>query len=201
MAITSIKTGSSFTNLKKYDSFLAGNTAFNPSSYESIATINATGSTATFSSIPSTYKHLQLRTLFQDSWVNSGSSNLNIIFNGDTTGANYTFHRLYGNGTNTTAQGYTSTGYVQMYSCGASALDVNIFGVGIMDIIDYASTAKYKTVRAFSGVDGNTASTQWKVALTSGLWLSTSAITSLTITPGVTGFSSGTTFALYGIKS
>ena len=42
MAITSIKTGSSFTNLIKYNDFLAGNTAYNPippNSYESIATV------------------------------------------------------------------------------------------------------------------------------------------------------------------
>ena len=169
-------------------------------SYESIATINATGSSATFSSIPSTYKHLQLRTLFQDSWVGSGASNLNITFNGDTTAANYAFHRLFGNGSNATAQGYTSTGYVELYNSGAGSLDVNIFGVGILDIADYASTTKNKTVRGFSGVDANQSSTAWRVSSTSGLWLSTAAITSITITPAITGFSARTVFSLYGIR-
>jgi len=63
MAITSIKTGSSFTNLVKYNDFLGPNSAYIPTSYESIASATGTGSsnTITLSSIPSTYKHLQLR--------------------------------------------------------------------------------------------------------------------------------------------
>ena len=69
----------------------------------------------------------------------------------------------------------------------------------LIDIQDYASTTKYKTVRSFSGMDGNAADTQYVVTLRSNLWLSTSAITSITLIPA-TAFTTSTTFALYGIK-
>ncbi len=50
------------------------------SSYESIATSTATGSSITFSSIPSTYKHLQVRAL----GVFSGTVGAGFMyFNGD----------------------------------------------------------------------------------------------------------------------
>ena len=56
MSISSVKTGAIG------DSLLAGNAAYNPSSFESIATVTLGSSGAvTFSSIPSTYKALQLR--------------------------------------------------------------------------------------------------------------------------------------------
>jgi hypothetical protein len=76
-----------------------------------------------------------------------------------------------------------------------------IFGVSIIDIHDYASTTRNKTFRFLTGNDRNGAGI---LALFSGLWMSTSAITSLTFVPnnigGAQTFISGTTFSLYGIK-
>ena len=93
MAITSIKTGSSFTNLVKYNDFLGANSAYIPSSYESIASATGTGSskTITFSSIPSTYASLQIRI----NGFTSSSDNWNIRINGDS-GTNYTTHYIVG---------------------------------------------------------------------------------------------------------
>jgi hypothetical protein len=203
MAITSIKTGSSFTNLTKYDSFLAGNTAFNPSSYESIATFTASGgeTSTTFSSIASTYKALQLRVIYRDTTGVAGTYNLRLQFNGDTTGANYVLHYLQGNGSAVSALGSTANGYIELVSFGATGgTAASIFGVGICDIQDYASTTKNKTVRAFGGRDANVANTTSTISLSSGLWLSTSAINSMQVIPADTAFAAGTTIALYGIK-
>ena len=66
--------------------------------------------------------------------------------------------------------------------------------------LDYASTSKYKTVRAITGTNANTSSANFAVSLGSGLWQSTNAITSVTIANGYDFFSTSTTFALYGIK-
>jgi len=75
----------------------------------------------------------------------------------------------------------------------------NTFAVNLIDIHDYASTTKYKTLRSFSGANANSASTSFVMGLFSSAWYSTSAVTSITFTNSF-GFKAGTTFSLYGIK-
>lgn len=168
------------------------------SSYESIATASLSGiSTYTFSSIPSTFKHLQVRMMVRNSDASAGNNNLYLQFNGDT-GSNYSFHQLYGNGTSAAASGLvsqTSTPISYTVNNGEAA---NLFGVGILDVLDYTSSSKNKTVRCLTGFDLNGSGT---VAVKSTAWLSTNAITSLTlINGGATNFASGSSIALYGIK-
>ena len=192
MAITSIKTGSSFTNLVKYNDFLGPNSAYIPSSYESIASATGTGSSnvITFSSIPSTYASLQIRGL----WVTQGWG-VFIRFNSDS-GSNYAFHRLTGNGSSASADGFASQTYIDLDPGGLTGTEQS---VGIIDIHNYASTTQNKTVRQFTGLDRNT--TNGRVKLVSGLWMNTSAITSISFTADNSqAFSTTTQFALYGIK-
>ena len=191
MAITSIKTGSSFTNLVKYNDFLGPNAAFNPSSYESIATVTSTGSSTflTFSSIPSTYKHLQIRGIANDALGNP----LQIQFNSDT-GNNYAYHRLQGTGASTASTGVASNGDINFI--GYAAASTSTYGVTIIDIIDYASTTKYKTLKTLMGYDQNGSGL---ILLNSGLWMNTNAITSIKII-GSGALTSASNFALYGIK-
>jgi len=172
---------------------LAGNDAYIPSSFESIATLSPTsGTSVTFSSIPNTYKSLQLRIL---AFGNSSSNN--IQFNGDT-GNNYANHRLYGDGFSTSATGFANQPNIRINAY-SSAVIATYPTVEIIDIIDYASTNKTKTVRIFSGMDANQTSGS-DIILASGLWNSTAAISSLTINIVTGSFPSGTKFALYGIK-
>ena len=162
-------------------------------SFESIATLSGSGvSTITFSSIPSTYKHLQIRMFGQAA---SSSGVVRMRLNGDT-GSNYTAHYLAGYGSSVGAGGNVSLN--NMYTYGYSS-NVNSFFSNIVDIIDYASTAKYKTTRMFGGYDSNGTNSQ-EVNLFSYLWLNTSAISSITIYGDGGNFSSTTTFSLYGIK-
>lgn len=166
--------------------------------FESIATATGTGSsgTITFSSIPSTYQHLQLR------WVSRSSravtaDNMRISFNGATS--TYADHILYGDGATAAAAGQTALTYITLQDAttGASAT-ASIMGVGLLDIHDYASTTKAKTIRSIHGNDRNGAGV---IALSSGLWTTTSAINSISIVVGSTGnFTTSSTFALYGIK-
>jgi hypothetical protein len=169
-------------------------------SYESIATATGTGSssTITFSSIPSTYSSLQLRI----SGKVSGTSidNLNIIFNSDT-GTNYKDHYLMGDGS---AASSGSTGNPNAIAlgnalAGSNAAQTSINSAVIIDLIDYASTTKNKTLRAFFGEDINTANTNYRVTLASGLWLSTAAVSSITFTCA-SNFTTAASFSLYGIK-
>jgi hypothetical protein len=175
-------------------------------SFESIATATGNGSspTITFSSVPSTYQHLQIRFIVKNStnqnWANA--SRLFIRFNSDT-GSNYAWHRLAGDGSTVAAQGDSSNSHMRTDYCvaGNGSGITNIHGVGVIDIHDYAVTTKNKTIRTFTGSDANDLSYYPSIGLTSGLWMNTNAITSITLTDEASSnFLSSSAFALYGIK-
>lgn len=160
-------------------------------SYESIATATPTsGTSVTFSSIPSTYSSLQIRYNIQTS--NNGSFILMRI-NG-ATGSVYSQHYLQGDGSTVSAGGNTALTSISrlQFPQGTSPTYPN---VSIIDIHDYASTTKNKTVRWFSGQDGNGSG---EIVLGSAAYLATTAITSIEIY-GIT-YQSGTAISLYGIK-
>lgn len=164
--------------------------------FESIATANGTGSsgTITFSSIPSTYTHLQIRTFAKTSQVNAYSF-LYFTLNGDTT-TSYSAHELVGNGSAASASAGTSLASSWMGYCGAANTTSNYGGI-VTDILDYANTNKYKTIRSLGGLDSNGAG---YVSLDSGLWMKTNAISSISIISGAGNFTTASSFALYGIK-
>lgn len=177
--------------------------------YESIATAtgNGTSGTITFSSIPATYTHLQIRYMGQTARATYPDDALGMQFNSDT-GSNYSYHILRVDETSTTViaesganQTGTNSGYGSLGGSGGSSL---YWGVGVIDILDYANTNKYKTVRILAGGENNTAisTVLGSVGLSSGLWRSTSAITSVSLYSAATGanFTTNTQFALYGIK-
>jgi hypothetical protein len=183
--------------------FSEGTPPIPPSSYESIASANGTGASGivTFSSIPATYKHLQLRCLLKDVYTSGLIDSIYLRFNG-TTGSLYSFHDLNGDGTTAARGGQASTNEIEIKSTiiDSNASFANIMGVAVIDIIDYASTTKNKTLRSFSGIDANTASTSFKIELCSGLWRSTAAINEITIHTNIDRFTTTSVFALYGIK-
>jgi hypothetical protein len=202
MAITSIKTGSSFTNLQKYNDFLGPNPAYDPAATWLIerVTVGTDAASITFSSIPSTYTSLQIR---MTSRMNAYNANANITsrltFNGDTS-STYWFHWLEGNGSAASAGGSNNT-YINIRSSVMDTADSNTsaFAVGIIDIHDYASTSKNKTVRYLAGNEKNVSNTAYRITTGSGLWPSTAAITSLTLTNEIDKYETGSTFALYGM--
>jgi hypothetical protein len=190
---------------------LSSGVAASTSSYESIASATGTGSsgTITFNSIPSTYKHLQIRMMAKSSYTGgTGPANWQAIvrFNGDSSASNYTFHQLKGNGTSATAAGSGSGSYDGVYVTSAANSDYSgysdIYGVAIIDIHNYTSTTQNKTVRALSGNNNNLTTTgSQSVTLNSGVWLNTAAIISLTLFEGSSyNWLTGSVFSLYGIK-
>ena len=168
-----------------------------PSSFESIASATATGveTQLIFSSIPSTYKHLQIRGIARYSVVGGIDDNLYMRFNGDT-GSNYPTHWINGTGSTVTAANITPWDRMLIGKITAGSAGANMFGACIIDIHDYASTTKNKTVRHIAGDDMNGSGDVW---LGSDLWMNTSAINQITMfCSGI--FASSSTFALYGIK-
>ena len=172
-------------------------------SYESIATATGTGSNTeiTFSSIPSTYKHLQIRSIYRDTKAATTRQSLFLEFNA-TGGTNYSVHNLRGSGSAASAGGFANYPFVTIECAGAgNNTTANIFGASIIDIHDYGSTTKNKTVRYFSGINDNTTTdANQGVVIGSGAFNSTSAITSIKIICGDTAFATGTSISLYGIK-
>ena len=164
-----------------------------PTSYESIATSTPSGTgTLTFSSIPSTFTHLQIRGIYSGSIA---ERSLGLRFNSDT-GTNYSWHEIGGNGTAVSPSNGTSA--TVMYVGYAGNTTNNLYpSPVIIDILDYADTNKYKTIRSLQGNDINGAG--WAI-LDSGNWRSTSAVTSITLFLNSGNYNTYSSFALYGIK-
>ena len=169
-------------------------------SFESIATLSGTGSSGTisFTSIPSTYKHLQIRAIAREnSGAGPNDTFLGLSFNGDYT-SNYATRYLNGDGTSTSASGSGSYPRIFPGIAAQNNAPANVMGVFVLDLLDYASTNKYKTTRSLMGFDKNTGGS---ITMTSGLWLSTSAINQIDIySKDGQSFTTSTTIALYGIK-
>ena len=166
-----------------------------PSNFFLISQQNVSAvSTVTFSSIPQTYKSLQIRFNVIMGAGNSGG----IQFNGDTTNGNYYVHSLYAGGTTVGANGASNNRIITIgYNSGSVATYPN---VGIVDILDYTNTSKYKTAKAIFGANKNaTGGNSGDIELDSGLWLNTSAITSINFQAD-TNMLSGTTVSLYGVS-
>lgn len=202
--ITRLANSSLAQDLPKYRSMLAGNAAYLPPSFESIASATGTGSsnTITFSSIPGTYQHLQIRYIGKSTTSSpAGVAQISMQLNSDT-GANYTRHRLIADGVSASAIG---VGGVTSFNFETSIPNsdvtlANMHGVGVFDIHDYASTSKNKTLRGFSGSDVNGQITSY-LSLSSGLWFATPAvISSITLTLSSGSWTTTSQFALYGIK-
>ncbi len=180
-----------------------------PGEFNSISTVTVGSggtSSVSFTSIPATYTHLQIRALSKSNQTGTSGEfeGLSLRFNSDS-GSNYAYHYTRGNGTSVSSGNASSQTFMSIglqpdtgYSSASS-----MFAGHILDIVDYANTNKYKTLRGLGGYDSNNTGTNTGVVnITSGLWMSTSAITSITLTSGGSfnrGFTEYTQFALYGI--
>lgn len=159
--------------------------------FQSIAstTVGSGGTqSVSFTLIPSTYKHLQVRIM--------GSTSINdspaLYFNGDTTDMNYWTHTLIGNGSNAYSWSVNSN-YIPYYAGTGTSKSATI-----IDILDYTDTNKKKTSRVLGGYDANGSGA---VFLQSLLWSNTARISTIRLRASSgTVWDQYTNFALYGIK-
>ena len=189
-----------FKSLNRYYDMLAGNAAYVPifGAYDSIATttVGAGGtSSITFSSIPSTYTHLQVR-YFARGTAAVTTQEFYLRYNASS--ANYNGgHYLYGEGTGVFSgkYGYTTVAVLEQLIAGSST--ASVFNAGVIDVLDYANTNKYKTHRSLGGYDANGTG---YISLNSSLWMDNAAVSSITMLPSSGNFAQYSSFALYGIK-
>lgn len=178
----------------------SANSAAAATSFESIATVTVgSGGAANveFTSIPGTYTHLQIRCIARTDRANALGDYLAVTVNSDT-GSNYSSHALYGNGSSVTVDTNTSATFATFHRFSGSSQTASVFGAGVLDILDYKNTNKYKTFRSLAGWDSNGSGV---IFFDSNLWMSTSAITSIKLAVGGgTSINQYSHFALYGIK-
>jgi hypothetical protein len=183
-------------NLGIIASSISGNLWAPANDFDSIAgtvTVSTPVSSISFTSIPSTYRHLQIRYIARNAAV---TDSVRTQFNSDG-GSNYAWHSLRGSGAAATATASASTTYMEMPFNSYSGTTANTFGVAVVDILDYKDTNKYTTLRTLGGADLNGSG---YVFFNSGLWLNTAAVSTITIFPSTGNFEQYSSFALYGVK-
>lgn len=156
-----------------------------------VITVGPAGaSSLSFTNIPSTYSHLQIRGVA----TSASTPRIYLRYNSDS-GSNYTYHFLEGNGSSAVASAGANQAENWMFINGFVA--ANNPAAFIVDVLDYSNTNKFKTIRTLEGNDNNSSG---YVALSSGLWRSTSAISSIELRTSSSTFSANSTFALYAVK-
>ena len=154
--------------------------------------LTATTSSVVFDNIPQTgYTDLVIRLSSRE---NSASvwNNLGIAFNGSGT---YYAKSVVGTGGATTSQ--SSSALDRQYANGGSTT-ANTFGNGEIYIPNYAGSLPKVISSSTVGENNSTTSV---VGLMAGLFTSTSAITTITLTVSGQSFVTGSTFSLYGISA
>lgn len=173
-----------------------------PGAFDSIASATPSGTnTVTFSSIPQTFSHLQIRAVVATTDNQSGSMyDYNVRINGVSTTSYYTQEiRSTSNNVNATSANFDDTAFY-LLAWGAAQSYV-IFAPSTLDFLDYTSTNKAKSIRYVTGGNNNAGNNNPILRLGNTLFNSVSnPITSITFTMLTGNFAGGTTFALYGIR-
>jgi hypothetical protein len=195
MGIRSLRTASISTGAKR--SKIWDQSAALPNGYESIATqvVGSGGaSSITFSSIPNTYKHLQLRMSTRTDFSSSTPIDMYLELNGDTSYTGYRNHRARGDGAAAIAGSSASYDLHKMTPAASST--ASVFSGIVVDLFEYANTNKTKTVRYLGGADLNGSG---HITFGSILWPFTSAVNQIKLLADGS-FVQHSSFALYGIK-
>ena len=169
---------------------------------EAIATtyLEADAASVTFSGIPATYEHLEIRLLARTNRTYYIDP-INIAINTDSSSSNFTVAVMQANGTSKSA--YSSpTSLFMTYVVGnfitGGVIEGEDYGPMTMTFFDYANTSKNTTLQYMSG----TPNTTQHIYLGAVTWDNTAAVNSIAFTPNNgTAFMRGTEFTLYGIKS
>ena len=165
--------------------------------YEPIAsqTLSSDTASVTFSDIPGTYTDLIIAAYIKHSFGTTGDVAFEgLQFNSDT-GTNYSRTGLYGNGSSAVSDRLSSANGITLVGTRGSNSD---FGVSLIQVMSYSNTNVNKTVLYANASSGTSVPAYRNV----GLWRSTAAITSVTITAtGAFTIKAGSTFSVYGIKA
>jgi hypothetical protein len=163
-------------------------------------TVGAGGaSSIDFTSIPATYTDLLLKISARGTRSNSGSLTVTLRFNSDG-GANYSYRRLYADGSSTASDSSTGESYGFAGYVGKAYDTANTFGSCEIYVPSYAGNAQ----KAYSsdGVEETNAQLAY-ASIVAGLWTGTSAITAISLyaSNGTFNWEQNSTATLYGISN
>ena len=160
--------------------------------YEKIATstLGSATATVTFSSISGSYTDLVFILNVKGS-VAGVDDDVTATFNSDT-GSNYSWTRIYGDGTNAGALRGTAQTVLRVGN--QSGTGSSAFSPMILNIMNYANTTTHKTMLARPNNPARI------VDAYVNLWRNTSAISTVSFACGG-NFIAGSTFTIYGIKA
>jgi len=164
-------------------------------------TLASSAASVTFTGLGSysDYKHLQIRWIAKSSKTSDLAAS-DLTLNGDT-GSSYANHYLLARPTSSfisSSDPIPSTRIARSNIAGSTSSDD--FSSGVYEILDFSSTDKNTTLR---GLDGSVAVGSGganRFFFRSGLYNSTSAITSITFTNDGDNYIAGSRFSLIGIK-
>jgi hypothetical protein len=169
------------------------------SDYDLLETEILTGSQASVTfdvtGLGSTYQHLQIRYAVRSDRADTIDFS-QVTFNADT-GTNYSIHYLRGDGSSASSLGLTSQNFMWGGFSTTANSSASTFSPSVIDILDPFETTKFTTIRALSGIN----TTETSVALFSGLWMNTNALTSITLDNYGSNWVTGSRFSLMGLKA
>lgn len=165
--------------------------------FVNIQTQSPSGSSSSlvFSSIPGTYQDLVLKWTARDTGSNGGRAY--VYFNTNAAGNKTEYYGIAYDSTNKVSTQNINNSAARLLGFDAdSSTPSNVYGIGELSILNYASSSYNKAYFADSGMASSLQMSGW----VGGLILSNTAITTLTITAGTTYLDSSSVFSLYGLK-
>lgn len=169
----------------------------------SAVTLTTNTSSISFSNIPQTYTHLELRYILKGSTSASGDFTI-IRVNGDGDINNYVTYHF----TNATGSAISNGGQLTGVEAGVRMGNITTtmgsysstnYATGIISIFDYKNTNKTTIIKTVNGYN-NDAGSAGGMSIFTGLYLPTTAVTSFTISPNTNNLAVGSSVSLYGIK-
>ena len=173
----------------------AGAGSFDLLETQVLASSAASVSFTSLSTYAADYQHLQIRFTARTTQA-VVASDLRMRLNG-VTSASYSRHLLYGNGSTVASSGLASQTFMNLVNIPGSSATADAYCAGVIDLLDPFDTTKNTTMRALAG---NVTSGDNLIALASGAYLSTDAITSATLINLSGDLAIGSRFSLYGIR-
>jgi len=165
--------------------------------FELISTAFGTGSSGVieFTSIPSTYRHLQIRYSAKNTSTNNA---MGIRMNGVTTSSYGRSRMTSTGGASLLHESLGGQTIINLPESVQTTTGTGFVSGGVIEILDYTSTTKNTTIEALTGsiVDGSVR----RFHFISGLFADTPAISSISFVASANSFATISRFSLYGIR-
>lgn len=172
--------------------------------------LSTSAASITFSSIPGNYTDLLIKLSGRSTATSvaspNGARNIQVVFNDNTTAANYSqiFGGLSDTGTVMTSSFNGTQSAFILYGTCTDVNAANTFSTNEIYIANYSSTTLQKSIWYEGGAENNTFALnggQPYSGFVNGRFAQTAAITSVSLTPDNGDWKSGTSVTLYGIKN